>query len=211
MTVCFSCKTKTKVSSLTLGKLLNDPLAKILLTDTSNGYTSRLRDLGTDTIVGGFYEFYPNGKLKNYEFFYNRKEDTSQAFMKKYGDSIISYSAYGESYDSLGNLERVKFNPFVHSLTLIKKNCIVNFTLYFFSLDKEYETIEVKTSSNKKYQLKLLPDTLYTNMKYATFETEGQGLDSIYAYVTAKYQNLNWGTTEILKDTISVQLFLRKK
>ena len=89
---------------MTLGKLLNDPSAKILLTDTSNGYTSQLRDLGTDTIVGGFYEFYPNGKLKNYEFFYNRKEDTSQAFMKKYGDSIISYSAYGESYDSLGNL-----------------------------------------------------------------------------------------------------------
>jgi hypothetical protein len=199
------------VSSLTLDKLLNDPSVKILLTDTSNGYTSQLRDLGTDTIVGGFYEFYPNGRLKNYEFFYDRKEDTSRAFMKQFGDSIISYSAYGEYYDSLGNLERIKYNPLVYSLIRIKKDCIVNFTLYFFSLDKEYETVNILTSSNKEFQVKLLPDTLYTNMKYATFDTEGQGLDSVTAYVTAKYKNLNWGTTEVLKDTVLVQLCLRKK
>jgi len=85
---------KANVSSLTIDKLLNDPSSKILFTDTSSGYVSQLRDLGTDTIVNGYYEFYPNGRLKTYEFFYDRKEDNSEAFIKQYGDLIISCSAY---------------------------------------------------------------------------------------------------------------------
>jgi hypothetical protein len=207
--VCFGCKSKTRVSSLTLDKILNDTSARIILTDTSNGLT-QLRDVGTDTVVGGYYEFYKNGKLKSYDFFFDRKEDTSQEFMKKYGDSIISLSAYGEYYDTTGKLKSVKYNPFVYSLIRIKKNCIVNFKLYFFSLDKEYQRINVTTSNDKKYQLQLLPDTVFTNMKFVTFDIDGQGLDSIYAFVSAEYKNLNWGTNEILTDTVPIQICSKK-
>ncbi|HTN17147.1 MAG TPA: hypothetical protein VL092_05670 [Chitinophagaceae bacterium] len=199
------------MSSLTLEKLLNDPSAKILLTDTSKGYISELRDLGTDTIVGGFYEFYPNGKLKNYEFFYDRKEDSSAAFIKQYGDSIISFSAYGEYFDSTGKLERVQYNPFVYSLIRIKKDCIVNFKLYFFALDKEYDFINIRTSNDKQFKLKPQPDTLYTNMKFVSFETEAKGLDSLFAYVSADYKNLNWGTHQTLSDTVLVKVCANKR
>jgi hypothetical protein len=204
-----SCQTKKTLSTLTYNKFYTEYLDKILLVDTTESY--ELKDLGIDTVVGGYYEFYKNGNLKSYNFFYDEKKDTSLAFFKKYGNSKVSYSAYAEFYDNYGKLDSVKDNPFVYSWIKIKDSCIVNFRLFFFSLDKEYDKIKIQTSNNNKYDLQLLSDTIFTNMKYVNFDVDAKGLDSIYAFVSTKYKNLNLGTYVNLKDTVPVEICRKQR
>jgi len=166
--------------------------------------------LGIDTVVGGYYKFYENGNLKSYNFFYYEKEDTSLAFFKSHGNSKASYSSYAEFYDTFGNLDSSKKNPFVYSWIKIKDSCVVNFRLFFFSLDKEYDKINIQTSNNKKYNLELLTDTIFTNTKYVNFDVDAKGLDIIYAFVSVKYKNINLGSYRNLKDTVPVEICPKK-
>jgi hypothetical protein len=46
--------------SLTFDKLIKDTSAKIYI-DTTDKYVNQVWDIGTDSIVGGWYQFYKNG------------------------------------------------------------------------------------------------------------------------------------------------------
>ncbi len=92
--------------SLTFDKLIKDTSAKIFI-DT------RVEDIGSDSTVGGYYQFYKNGRLKRYDFILKATVDTSAIFIQQYGDSIISASSYGEIYDTSGKLDSTYGRPLV--------------------------------------------------------------------------------------------------
>jgi len=154
LTITFSCKTTTNPPSLTLDKLIQDTSTKKIIIDTADKYITRVLDVGGDTNVGGHYEFYKNGRLKNYNFIYKTTYDTSKEFIQRFHDSLVFFASYGESYDSLGHLDSVYKTPLVYKIVNNRKiNDTVDFVFYFFAMDKQYKDVIAKTSNNQTFSL----------------------------------------------------------
>ena len=57
----------------------------------------------------------------------------------------FSFCSYAELYDTTGHIQKTLGNPLVYKDVLLKtKDSTIFFTLYFFSLNKEFKTIDVK-------------------------------------------------------------------
>jgi len=138
LTITFGCKTTTKPPSLTLNKLIKDTSIRRIIIDTTDKFITRVVDIGGDSGVGGRYEFYKNGHLKNYNFIYKTIHDTSEEFVRRFHDSLIFFASYGEAYDSLGHLDSVYKTPLVYKIINNRKiSDTIDFVFYFFSMDKQ--------------------------------------------------------------------------
>ena len=63
----FSCEPSVPTCAITIDQLLNKDGNKVI--EVSQGNSNRdFRDKGKDTIEGGYYSFYKNGKIKEYNF-----------------------------------------------------------------------------------------------------------------------------------------------
>lgn len=158
--------------TITIDEFIKANKQKVFGTNSSNGLVTEYRDKAKDSIRGGYYTFYSNKHLKSYDFFVN---------MKTY--------IYSEEYDTTGALINVKGNPFVHYFAnLINDSLAIR--MYFFSLNKIYRKINVITNDNRSLNLAFSDDTLYSNMKTASFSYINLKKEKdIISYINIEYQN----------------------
>jgi hypothetical protein len=202
LTITFSCKTTTKPPSLTLDKLIQDTSTKKIIIDTADKYITRVVDVGGDTNVGGHYEFYKNGRLKNYNFIYKTTYDTSKKFIQRFHDSLVFFASYGEAYDSLGHLDSVYKTPLVYKIVNNRKiNDTIDFVFYFFAMDKQYKDVIAKTSNNQTFSLKPEKSNPYTNMYCDQIKVPWNGVSKIQVIVYCDYLNKSTGHSEQFNDT----------
>jgi len=145
-----------------------------------------LKDKGADTVNAGCYSFYESGKLKSYQFIID--EDTAD---------------YTEEYDTLGNIINTEWKPLTQTIIKRVNADSVYLTMYFFALNKEYQSLHIKTSSNQDFTIALTDDTLrYSNTKCASVGISSKKLDELTAYWDIKYKNICTGKTVLLNDSI---------
>jgi hypothetical protein len=173
--------------TLTIDELLNKNRDKAFIVDSfADEKIVILKDRGKDTINAGYYSFYESGKLKSYQFIID--EDTSD---------------YTEQYDTLGNIIHIEGKPLTQAVIKQVNADSLFLTVYFFALNKEYETLHIKTNNNKEFTLALADDTLrYTNTKCASAGINIKGCSEVTAYWDTKYKNICTDTTETLIDSI---------
>ena len=141
----FSCNTSSNSECLFNVLKLQNEKNKVFLV-SGQSLEKEYRDIGKDSVLGGYYIFYKNGNLKEYDFFINM-------------DTII----YMEQYDSLGNLMYHEGNPLIHkSVTLINDSLWIN--LYLFSLNKLYKRINISTVENIDIPYRLNGNTEFSNV-----------------------------------------------
>jgi hypothetical protein len=138
------------ICAINTTNLIENEGERVYRTDSEEKNVINFRDKNGTIAEGGFYSFYSTGYLKVYHFMIN--PDTS---------------IYTEYYDKAGYLVEVSGKPLVHkSAEMVGDSLALKW--YFFSLKKEYKKIEV-LCNNKTVQLKLLGDTLFSNVKKATY------------------------------------------
>jgi hypothetical protein len=170
--------------TITYSDLLHNDSGKVFITSEDSGLYE-IRDKGLDSITGGYYSFYNNGHLQSYEYFVN---------MQVYN--------YDEEYDSLGNLIKTMGEPMTRGIVQRIAKDSINVKLYFFSLNKEYQLLHVKTMNNKTFDIILQDDTLYSNMQYAAFGLNFGSYEKIGIYWNVQYKNMNTDTTKTIVDSI---------
>lgn len=182
------CIQSDQTCVFTKDELLKKDGDKVFATKITKSGFSDFRDKGKDSITSGYYCFYNNAHLKSYQYF---------ADMKTY--------VYSEEYDAKGNLSKIEGTPLVHNFVkLIADSLLIK--LYFFSLNKHYKKINVITSDNRNLDLKLSDDTLYSNMKIASFAYNGLKEDKdIISYIDVEYENICTHESRIFRDTIALR------
>jgi hypothetical protein len=174
---------------VTMDELLNKNRDKAFIVDSfADERVVILKDKGQDTVNAGCYTFYESGKLKSYEFIID--EDTAD---------------YAEEYDTSGNITNVIGKPLTQVVIKQVNADSVFVTMYFFSLNKEYQSLHIKTNTDKEYTIALADDTLrYTNTKYASIGINHKGYDNITAYWDVAYKNTCTDKTALLQDSATL-------
>jgi hypothetical protein len=182
-----ACKNLKSDCSLTAEELLQGNRGKVHVIRDKNKKIIGISDTGLDGVKVGAYYFYPNGELNSYKFFQT--------------DSAYNYD---ELYDKSGQIARIVGKPLVNT-EIREVNIDSTFiTFYFFSLHKVYKTMEIVTTTNLKSAIKLIDDTLYSNMKVATFGMNTKGLVKFKIYSSCEYVNECTLRSEIIRDTLSL-------
>jgi hypothetical protein len=147
-----------------------------------------LKDKGQDTVNAGCYSFYESGKLKSYQFIID--EDTAD---------------YAEEYDTLGNITNIEGKPLTQAVIKKISADSVMLTMYFFTLNKEYQTLHLKTNNNKEFAIGLSDDSLrYTNTKYASAGINIKGRKEITAYWDIEYKNTCTDSSVTIRDSLPI-------
>ena len=208
-TLILSCKHKEAICNLTIDAVIGEQV-KLVLVNSSSQFQTEVRDIGRDTMVGGYYTFYKNRFLKSYYFFAEMAKPLSDLHKDvEYieGDStsnLVSYCTYAELYDSAGRVNKIVGIPLVYQTIKLLKHDSLFILLRFFSLNKTYRSIEVRTNNNNVFNLDLSDDTLYTNMKVASFSYDFKGSKDIDIYITAEYLENCSMRKQMFRDTISL-------
>ena len=146
---------------------------RIFGTSIKNEKIIEYRDKAIDSIKGGYYTFYTNDNLKSYRFFVD---------MQTY--------IYSGEYDTLGNALKIEGNPLVHNKVELTYDSSLSIRMYFFSLNKRYDSIQVSTSDNRIINLQLHDDTLFSNMQFAEFNYSHLNKEEdISSYIKVLYHN----------------------
>jgi hypothetical protein len=175
---------------VTMNELLNRNGDKAFIVDSTAGEEiAVLKDKGEDTLNAGCYTFYQGGKLRSYQFIID--EDTSD---------------YAERYDTSGNITAIEGKPLTQSIiTRISKDSF-NVAMYFFALNKAYQQLHIKTSSNKEYAIDLVNDTSrYTNTKYALVGIHCKLENFVMIYWDIENKNTCNGSIRLLNDSIAIE------
>jgi hypothetical protein len=181
----YGCVNQKSACMFTSAELIKDSGARIFGTKKSNERIVEFRDKGKDSIAGGYYTFYNNGNLKSYQFFVD-----------------IKTYIYVEEYNASGALTKVEGDPHVrNAVELIKDSLLIR--LYFFALNKNYKKVNILTSDNRNLNLTLLDDTLYSNMKTASFNyTHLKEEKDIASYINVDYEDECTHNSEHIKDSL---------
>jgi hypothetical protein len=162
-----ACLTKSKNCTITIDELLKDSSVRVFQIKGSSGeMISEFRDKGKDSLIAGYYSFYGNGHLRYYKFF-----------------STLNDYVYNEEYNDIGNLIKKEGNPLVHKCIKRVSQDSISIDIYFFSMNKSYEKLHVKTMNNKLLNLQLKKDTLYSNTTCASFGVNFKGYKDIDIYL----------------------------
>ncbi len=116
----------------------------------------------------------------------------------------FSFCSYSEQYDDKGQIKKVFGNPLVYKITELKKDDTLTVSLYFFSLNKVYDAVNIHTNSNDRFNLNLVEDSLYTNMKMTSFSYNFKKTRDIKIYIETNFRNSCSNRIENLRDTISL-------
>lgn len=180
-----SCGIKRTDCNFTAAELLTSYPDKLFVPDNFQMNAYEINDKGIDSIVGGVYFFYPNGHLKKYAFF-----------------KTMSAYSYSENYDENGELLKVEGKPLVSSVVKEIGSDSAFFKMYFFTLHKTYQDIEISVSNGSKFVLKLKDDKLYSNMKVTSFGLNTKGMYKFDVHFLIRYKNECNGNSLLLTDTL---------
>lgn len=174
---------------VTMDELLNANSDKAFIVDSFlEEKVVILKDKGQDSINAGYYTFYESGKLKSYQFIID--EDTAD---------------YIEQYDTLGNMTKAEGKPLTQTIIKPVNADSLFVTMYFFSLNKAYDSLHIQTNNHQSFTIGLSDDSLrYTNTKYASVEINNKGADNITAYWNVACKNTCTGKVQTLQDSILV-------
>lgn len=181
----YGCNRHKSNCTITSNDLVSIYGNSVFGTEYKNDMMLEYRDLGKDSIRGGYYTFHENGHLATYHFFAD----------------MVNY-VYSESYNKSGKLVNVEGNPFVFNRVTRLKADSVRIDMYFFSMNKTYESLSIETMNNKSFLLKLRQDTFFSNMKTASFGFSFIGEPNITVFLEMAYKDLCVGKVGVVKDTI---------
>jgi hypothetical protein len=198
------CKTKRSNCKI-LEKDLSPSLSeKTILTEDDT--TREFRDIGEDTITGGYYTF-KNGFLKSYYFL--TKYETG--YTPKSGDELLeedrglnktSFCSYAELYNDEGQLTKTVDVPLVYRYVNHIRADSICVNAKFFALNKTYGDIHVATNSGYRSTIKLTNDTLFSNMKQACFQFYFGRKEDVRIYITGSFVQTCSRETTKFADTI---------
>jgi len=184
------CRTHCNTNCIvTMDGLLNKNRDRAFIVDSfADEKIVILKDKGEDAVNAGCYSFYENGKLKSYQFIID--EDTAD---------------YTEEYDTSGNITNTEWKPLTQTIIKRVNQDSVYLTMYFFALNKEYQSLHLKINNNQEFTIALADDSLrYTNTKYASVGVDIKGRKDVTAYWDIEYKNTCTDSLIMLKDSISV-------
>jgi hypothetical protein len=173
-----------------LDDLLKTDSSRIYVSATENGVILEVRDKGRDSNFGPAYSFDDKGNLKLYAFLVSKD---------KYG--------YMEEYDSTGNLIKKEGIPIVQKMIFKKNADSIQFTYFFFSLNKKYENIEIFTNEKDTIHTEMFKNNHYTNMKSASFTlpVNSKNIQRLVIYSKGDVINLCNHSKEHFNDTTSLK------
>jgi hypothetical protein len=179
-----ACKSKGPVCLIDVTDVLKNGKAHLTaLQDTSHRITA-LYDDGWDSLKGGAYLFYPNQLLKSYTFYQNR------------------VPVYMESYDEHGYLIGTKGSPMVDRVINELGNDSAYVQIYFFSIMKSYQQLNIKINNNAAVNYTLRKDSIYSNILSTTFGINTDSLNKINMYSRIQYIDQCDKADHVLSDSI---------
>jgi len=203
----FSCSEGNSPCIITFDKIKQSDPSHILINQTDKEIEDR--SVTTDNI-GGYYSFYKNGLIKSYYFLtkkdtaYDKKDKSDEVIEGDLTDTnnIYSFCSYAELYDSTGQL-KVLGNPLVYKEIELLKNGRASVTLHFYSFNKFYDDINIRTNSGNTFQLTVTKDNSYSNMMKASFSYNLRGVHDIKIYIQTNFLDCN-NKRQDLMDSILV-------
>lgn len=204
-----SCLNRASTCILTFEDIKQNNTTRILIDTTGSEKEIQDKTYATNDI-GGYYSFNKNGLIKSYYFFANTdstydKTDPENILLEEdTTTNRVSFCSYAEEYDSTGRLKKVLGNPLVFKDIVLNKDTL-SVSLYFFSLNKIYDSVNIQTNSNDLFRLKLTDDSLYTNMKKTSFSYDFKGRNDIQMFIETNFLNSCSNRKENLRDTISLK------
>ncbi len=182
-----SCVSKNKNCNVTPDDILNKYSNKVYIIYKKDGTIMAISDSGINKFNRGVYYFSDKGVLKSYKYF----KDT------------IAYS-YNEEYDEAGQLTRHEGAVLVDR-TINEINIDSAFiTASFFSLHKTYRNLSVLINDSLKLELPLKDDSLFSNIKTASFGFNTHNLRQIKILFSIPYVNACTGKDTIIVDTTNL-------
>ena len=200
------CKSEKSVEcAISIDKLTAPIKNKTLLTSDSNNIRE-FRDIGQDTVTGGYYTF-KNGLLESYYFF--TASDT--AYVPTAEDDVllvdnttnkITFCSYAEYYDKKGYPTKTVGIPLVYRFVNLIGADTICVNAKFYGLNKTYKDIQAKTNTGYVSQLTLSKDTLFTNMKYGCFQFGFGKKEDTRVYIYGSYRQSCSDQWQTFSDTI---------
>lgn len=135
--------------------------------------------------AGGIVEIWDRGsdKLRDAEYIFDDKGCLNK-FLFFNSDETFSFE---ETYSSDGHINSKKGTPLVYkSFIEVAGSDSVTCLFYFYSLNKEYERIEVDVNGNTR-SIKFIHDTTYANMTLAEFGVNYEKYDSLTIITNFSY------------------------
>jgi hypothetical protein len=176
-----------KNCTITISELIKTNNNKLfVIEDESNKSIFTLRDKGNDSLKGGEYSFNEKKILKSYKFF-----KTKNAY------------SYNEEFDSDGNLIKTEGRPLVDKkIREVNKDSAI-FYFYFFSLNKEYNGINISLNNENIWQnVSPHKDTLYSNMSVVSLKMNTRNLKQFKIYLHVTYYDACKSKIEEFADSI---------
>ncbi len=187
--ICFtSCRHQEKqICQYKLAELLKTDSSRVYISYVENHKLIEVRDKVTDSTSGPLYTFDKSGNLRFYAFMRDK-----------------SNYKYSEEYDSLGGLIKKEGTPLVEYRLWKKNNDTVVFSVFFFSLQKRFENLEVITNKGDTLEPKLINSKLYTNTKCFSFTLPvAKGINELILYTKGNVINTCTQNLESFVDTTS--------
>ena len=184
MFVFFACKSKSRVCLIDATDILKNGTGKIIILKDSGHKVTAIYDEGWDSLKGGAYLFYPNELLKSYTFYQNRAP------------------VYMESYDEHGYLIGTKGSPMVDRVINDLGNDSAYVQVYFFSVMKNYQQLNIKINGKPVINYTLQRDSIYSNMMSTTFGINTDSMNQINMYSRIKYLDNCDKNEHVLSDSI---------
>lgn len=191
LTVAFSnCKETSPLCLITFEKIKQSDPSHILINQADKEIEDRNF---AATYIGGYYSFYKNGFLKSYDFFtskdttYNKRDSSNKIIEGDTTTHLYSLSSYAEYYDSTGELKKVYGNPLVYKEIELLKNGRASVTLHFFSYNKFYGDVNIRTNTGNAFQLTVTKDNSYSNMMKTSFSYNFRGMHDIKIYIQTSF------------------------
>lgn len=205
--IAYSCQSKPSSSNcdVTFDKVISPYTERMIFTSETDS-SQEIRDVGADTIIGGYYTF-RNGLLESYYFFTGQElnytpHPEDEILENDESDPTSTFCSYAEIYDTTGRLKRSVDIPLVYRLIKRAGPDSVSVKANFFSLNKEYKKIQVTTNTNYSAEIKLVDDTVYSNMKAGTFQFDFKRSADIRIYINGSWtENCSPGI-KTFQDTI---------
>jgi hypothetical protein len=129
-------------------------------------------DKGIDSIKGGAYAFNNSSCLRKYVFFQN----------------LHAYT-YREDYNEKGEIIKTVGKVFVNDDIMAIHDDSVFAKIYLFGLKKNYQYLTMKINDGDEIKLDIGDDSLYTNMKIATFGINVDSLKKIVVCLSVRYKD----------------------
>jgi len=179
-----ACKSKGPACFIDTADILKGAPQKLIQLKDSGYKITALYDEGWDSLKGGAYLFFPNEFLKSYTYYQNR------------------VAVYNETYDEHGFLVHTQGSPMV-SRVINEVNLDTAYVqVFFYNVMKTYQDLTIQINKNAPVHYKLETDTLFANMKTATFGINISDMDHINMYSRIVYTDDCTKIEHILSDSV---------